>query len=127
MTLARINLEARETSTSLTLELNSSRRSGPLPRSLKMRLVIKSMTGVDMPSPMAPTRPSTMSTTSAASACMNTDANDRITGAEFLALAAAGGGPSSLPMSAGEVVVAATPPHSPRRVSLVTLPLLRVL
>jgi len=83
-----------------------------------MRLVIKSITGVDMPSPMAPTRPSTMSTTSAASACMNTDANDRITGAGFLALAAASGGPSSLPMSAGDVVAAT--PHSPRRVSLVT-------
>ena len=35
-----------------------------------MRLVIKSITDVDMPSPIAPTRPSTMSTRSV---CMNTD------------------------------------------------------
>ena len=34
-----------------------------------MRLVIKSITDVDMPSLIAPTRPSTMST---GSACMNT-------------------------------------------------------
>uniref|UniRef100_A0A0E0G347 Uncharacterized protein n=1 Tax=Oryza nivara TaxID=4536 RepID=A0A0E0G347_ORYNI len=69
--------------TTLTLELNSLTMSAPLPRSLKMRLVMSSITGVEMPSPMAPRSPSTISATSAASACMNTVMNDENTGLAF--------------------------------------------
>uniref|UniRef100_A0A0E0JWL6 Uncharacterized protein n=1 Tax=Oryza punctata TaxID=4537 RepID=A0A0E0JWL6_ORYPU len=69
--------------TTLTLELNSWTSSAPPPKSLYMRPVMSSNTGIEIPSPTAPKSPSTINITSAASACMNTVMNDPSIGFAF--------------------------------------------
>uniref|UniRef100_A0A0E0CH28 Uncharacterized protein n=1 Tax=Oryza meridionalis TaxID=40149 RepID=A0A0E0CH28_9ORYZ len=78
--------------TMLTLELNSWTLSAPPPKLLYTLPVMSSNTGIESPSPTAPRSPSTINTTSAASACMNTVMNDPSTGFAFAFLV-----PPSLP------------------------------
>uniref|UniRef100_A0A0E0G339 Uncharacterized protein n=1 Tax=Oryza nivara TaxID=4536 RepID=A0A0E0G339_ORYNI len=80
--------------TMLTLELNSWTLSAPPPKLLYTLPVMSSNTGIESPSPTAPRSPSTINTTSTASACMNTVMNDPSTGFAFPALR------SSPPMAA---------------------------
>uniref|UniRef100_A0A0E0G335 Uncharacterized protein n=2 Tax=Oryza nivara TaxID=4536 RepID=A0A0E0G335_ORYNI len=96
--------------TMLTLELNSWTLSAPPPKLLYTLPVMSSNTGIESPSPTAPRSPSTINTTSTASACMNTVMNDPSTGFAFPALRSSPPMAAVMPAGSGRLLL---PLHLP--------------